>query len=321
MYKKAPTKSKTKKNMVTKDEKYVIWHIQGGLGKNIAATALIPDIKKKYSDRKLIMVVSWPEVFLNHPDIDKVYNLNQLTHFYENYIENKDVLIFKHEPYHQTGHITKKKHLLENWCDLLGIEYKAQQPQIVVNYAQNKLILKWSREKPILILQTSGGPLLAPPNPQTGQPIYNPYSWTRDMPAEIAQSIVDKYSKEYHIIQITRQGGYGLQGVERIDAQMSNIELFSLIAVSKKRILIDSALQHAASAFQLPSTVFWIGTSPKVFGYKLHNNIVAKIPQKASQLINSYIYDFQFDNNMHECPYMSINEMFDVKEVMNKLGN
>jgi uncharacterized phage-like protein YoqJ len=46
------------------EEKYIVWHIQGGLGKNIAATALISDVKKKYSDRKLIMVVSWPDVFL-----------------------------------------------------------------------------------------------------------------------------------------------------------------------------------------------------------------------------------------------------------------
>lgn len=43
-----------------KQDKNLIWHIQGGLGKNIAATALIGDIKKKYSDRKLILVVSHP---------------------------------------------------------------------------------------------------------------------------------------------------------------------------------------------------------------------------------------------------------------------
>ena len=51
-------------------EKYVIWHIQGGLGKNVAATALIKDLKEKYPDRKLIMVVSWPEIFLNNPYIE-----------------------------------------------------------------------------------------------------------------------------------------------------------------------------------------------------------------------------------------------------------
>jgi hypothetical protein len=46
------------------------------------------------------------------------------------------------------------------------------------------------------------------------------------MPIEIAQSVVDKYSKDYHIIQITRQGGYGLQGVERMDANYLILSYF-----------------------------------------------------------------------------------------------
>ena len=45
----------------TTSEKYIVWHIQGGLGKNIAATSLISGIKEKYLDRKLIMIVSYPE--------------------------------------------------------------------------------------------------------------------------------------------------------------------------------------------------------------------------------------------------------------------
>ena len=298
------------------EEKYLVWHIQGGLGKNIAATSLISDLKKKYSDRKLIMVVSWPEVFLNNPNIDRVYSIGNIPHFYETYVENKDVLIFMHEPYNQTGHITKQKHLLENWCDLLGVDFNNQQPTISVNYAQSKLPLQWVRDKPILLLQTSGGP--AQPNPNNPSPL-NPYAWTRDMPNDIASSIVNKYSSQYHIIQISRHDGYALEGVERLSVPLSNMELFSLVAAAQKRILIDSALQHAAAAFNLPSTVFWIGTSPKVFGYKLHNNIVAKLPKKANQLINSYIFDFSFDHNINECPYMSIDEMFDVKEVMNSL--
>jgi hypothetical protein len=299
--------------MVMENEKYLIWHVQGGLGKNVAATALISDLKSKYPDRKLIMVVSWPEVFLNHPEVDKVYPLGNHPHFYETYVENKDVIIFKHEPYDQTGHITKKKHLIHNWCDLLEIEYKEQTPYFHVNYAQNKLQLQWIREKPILLLQTTGGPFSADPNLPPA-PI-NPYCWTRDLPIEIARVIVEKYSNDYHIIQVTKQGGYGLQNVERLDKPLSNIELFSLITASRKRILIDSVLQHASAAFRMPSTVFWIGTSPKVFGYNMHTNIVAKLPKKANQLINSYMFDFNFDNNTHECPYMSINEMFDIESL------
>ena len=51
-------------------EKYLVWHIQGGLGKNVASTSLIEDLKKRYSDRNLVMVVSWPEIFLKNKGID-----------------------------------------------------------------------------------------------------------------------------------------------------------------------------------------------------------------------------------------------------------
>jgi len=100
---------------------------------------------------------------------------------------------------------------------------------------------------------------------------------------------------------------------------MSNMELFALLVASKKRILIDSSLQHAAAALNLKSTVLWVGTSPKVFGYKLHNNIEAKLPKRANQLIGSYTFDYQFENNIHECPYMNIKDIFDVSNILSAI--
>jgi hypothetical protein len=91
---------------------------------------------------------------------------------------------------------------------------------------------------------------------------------------------------------------------------MSNIELFSLLKVSAKRVLIDSCLQHAAAAFKLPSVVLWIGTHPEVYGYNIHTNIKAKTPQNNIKLINSYLFDYAFSNNAHECPYFNSLEMF-----------
>jgi hypothetical protein len=290
-------------------EKYIIWHIQGGLGKNIAATALCEDLKIKYPDRKLIMIVSHPEVFLNNPFIDRVFQLGQAPYFYQDYVENKDVIVFKHEPYDQTGHITKTKHLIHNWCDLLGIEYTNQQPSIFVNYIQKMTVGIWQRPRPIMLLQTNGGPA----NQQYS------YSWTRDIPMEVAQTIVEKYKEDYHIIQVTRPDGYQLKDVERIDRPLSNMELFALLIVATKRILIDSCLQHASSAFKLPSTVLWIGTSPIVFGYDLHKNIVANLPKRANQLIGSYLFDYQFENNTHECPYINVQDIFNIDEVFSNI--
>ena len=292
------------------NEKYIIWHIQGGLGKNIAATALCNDLKQQYKDRKLIMVVSYPEAFLSNPVVDRVYALGQSPYFYQDYIEGKDIILFRHEPYNQTAHVTKKQHLIHNWCDLLGIEYKNQQPVLFPNYPQRMTIGIWQRPKPVMVIQTGGGPM-------QGQKFS--YSWTRDMPIEVAQEIINKYSQQYHIIQVTRPDGYQLQGVERIDGVLSNMELFSLLVTSQKRVLIDSCLQHAAAALKLQSTVLWVGTSPTVFGYSSHKNIIAKLPKKANQLIGSYLFDYQFENNMHECPYMDVKDMFNIEEIFKNI--
>ena len=291
-------------------EKYFVWHVQGGLGKNVAATSLCQDIKTTYPDRKLIMVVSWPEVFLNHPNIDRVYALGQCPHFYDDYVHQKDTMIYRHEPYNQSGHIHRKTHLIHNWCDLLGIEYKEQTPQVIINYAQQQLVGIWNRDKPTMVLHTNGGPI-------DGQKY--PYNWCRDIPPELAQAIVNKFHKTYHIFQVCRKDSVVLENVERVDQPLSNLELFSMLASSEKRVLIDSCLQHAAVSFNLPSTVLWVGTSPNVFGYKLHKNVVAKVPNKKNQLIGSYLFDYQFENNIHECPYISMNEMFDVNQVLNSI--
>jgi len=300
-------KQETTQNKFNSQEKYFVWHIQGGLGKNIAATSLCQSIKEAYPDRKLIVVVSYPEIFLNNPYIDRVYNLGQCPYFYEDYIEGKDVIISRHEPYNQTGHITMTKHLIENWCDLLNIKYTEQQPNVYVNFVQKQLLGLWKRNRPTLVLQTCGGPT-------QGQK-YS-YSWTRDMPQDLAQAIVNKFKNQYHIFHVTRPDGYALEGVERLDQPLSNIELFAILIESKKRVLIDSCLQHAATAFKLPSTVFWIGTSPVVFGYKLHNNISADLPKRANQLIGSYLFNYQFENNIHECPYIELKDMFNTEQVL-----
>jgi hypothetical protein len=34
------------------DNKFLVWHIEGGLGKNVAATALLPALAKQYKTRK-----------------------------------------------------------------------------------------------------------------------------------------------------------------------------------------------------------------------------------------------------------------------------
>ena len=92
--------------------KYTIFHIQGGIGKHVAAIAVAKCIKNNYPDRKLIVVCVYSEIFLNIPFIDRVYQLGNTSYFYQNYIQDNDSLIFYHEPYYTTDHIHKKLPLI-----------------------------------------------------------------------------------------------------------------------------------------------------------------------------------------------------------------
>jgi len=289
------------------DNKFLVWHIEGGLGKNIAATTLIPHIAKKHPNRKIIIVASYPEVFLNHPNIYRVYRVGMTAYFYDDYILNKDTLVFRHEPYFQTGHILKQKHLIKNWADLLGLDIKPPfTPDLRLNMVQQQLINGWKRNKPICLIQTNGG-FFQNQN-------YN-YAWTRDMPIALAVEIANKYTNTHHIIQVTRPNSPQIQGAEIVNTPTTAAELFALVAASDKRILIDSCLQHAAAAFNLPSVVLWIGTSPENFGYDLHTNVKALPPNGNTKLVDAYLFDYSFDGVLHECPYGNINEMFDFKEL------
>ena len=286
-------------------EKFVVWHIEGGLGKNVAATALISTIKAKYPDRKLVLVVSYPEVFLNHPDIYRVYRVGMTSYFYDDYIKGKDTIVFRQEPYFQTGHIMREKHLIENWCDLIGIEFSNQTPILFPNMIQRDLLYAWRRDRPVMVMHTNGGAL-------DNQSLY---SWTRDIPYSIAQAIADKYSSKYHIIQVGRDERQSVRGVEFVNRLMTNHELFALLVASEKRVLIDSSLQHAAAALKLKSTVLWIGTSPKTFGYDSHVNLQAAPPPGNVKMVDSYLFDYSFEGIIHECPYNDVSEMFNVKDV------
>jgi len=284
---------------------YALFHIEGGLGKHVAATAVAKCIKNNHPDRELLVVCAYPEIFLNLNFVHKVFRLGNTPYFYQDYIKDKDTLIFKHEPYFTEDHIGKKLSLIENWCKLYKLDYLGETPELVFNVRQTQWgFRKWQRQRPVMVIQTNGGPL----NQEM------PYSWTRDIPYPVAQALVDYYAKDYHIIQVCRHEENKLSGCEHVMESMSNMELFSLLLTSQKRILIDSCLQHAASALGLKSTVLWIGTSPKLFGYDSHDNIIAQINDNI-KLPDSYLFDFSFNGVLHECPLMDFN-IFDMDSII-----
>lgn len=289
-------------------DKYAIFHIDGGIGKHIAATAVAKCIKNNFPDRKLIVVCSWPSPFVNLDFVDRVYKQGMTPYFYQDYIDGKDSLLFKHEPYFTTDHVHKNTSLIENWCKLYDLEYSGEKPELVFNLREKQISERlWRSDKPTMVIQSNGGLFLT----ENGFP----YRWTRDMPPSVLGKVVEEFQSQYEILQVTRPGSIVAQNVKVIDQEMTPMELASILLFSSRRLFIDSMLQHAAAALNLPSTVLWIGTSPRVFGYDIHENIEANKVENF-KLPDSYLFDYNFEGITHECPYKNEDEIFDVDQII-----
>ena len=296
------------------DKKYVVFQLQGGLGKSICATAVAQAIKNNYPDRELVVVCSWPELWASLPFVHRVYPLGNAPYFYEEFIDGRDTIICTNEPYFTTSHVNKTLPLVESWCNMYGVKYNGEQPVLRINPEQRRSIRNFYEPKfegkPLLLLQTNGGLF-------TNE---KPYCWSRDMPLDIAQKVVKHFKKTHFVMQITRPNSPKLDSTFVRSEQLSNTELVGILELTSKRLLIDSSLQHAAAAFQLPSTVLWNATSSVIFGHKLHDNIQAK-EKPTKSLPGSYLFDYQFDGNENEFPYeeSDLKDLFDIDRIITSL--
>jgi len=142
------------------------------------------------------------------------------------------------------------------------------------------------------------------------------------MPNEVATKVAQHFIKSHFVMQITRPKSpvIDIEGVFVRNEQLSNTELVGLLELTNKRLLIDSSLQHAAAALQLPSAVLWNATSHTLFGHSIHDNIQAK-PKPAKSLPGSYLFDYAFDANENEFPYEEedLEDLYNIDQIIASL--
>lgn len=288
----------------------IIFQVDGGLGKSIASTAVISAIKKKYGKKSnIIVVTSFPDVFLNNPNVYKTIPSNQLSGIYEQYIKGKKSKIFAGEPYRQNGFLNNEEHLFETWCRLCGVKYNGETPEFYLTEAEKEYFVPvYQTEKPILVLHTNGG--------AEGQQ-YN-YSWTRDIPTSTVNNVINHYKESHTIIHIRRSDQ--IQYPNTLSALDGYRSIAIMLLLSDKRLLIDSFSQHLAASLNLPSVVCWSTTSPKVFGYKMHKNIIATPFSKTPLYnVNNAYQAFSLYEDIHSLPYNSIDEIFNDDAIIKAL--
>jgi hypothetical protein len=290
--------------------KYSTLHIEGGLGKNILATAVVSALKASDPERNIVVVSAWPQVWFNNPDVYQIYPFGQVANFYKSFIKDQDTKVYRIDPYHHQDYILNKKHLIDVWCDLYNIPNIGASPKLYfspleLEYIRIKILNGVT--KPIFLLHTSGGGV---------SPNSRPYSWYRDIPAQNAKDVVDYFKNDYHIYQIGYEGQGLIDGANKLTLETR--EILAAPLFSQKRLFIDSFSQHAAVALDKKSVVCWIGNDPNVLGYKSHVNVKPNVKPVYDTYHSSYLEDFDIGGNPVQFPYDRL-KIFDSSEIINKL--
>jgi hypothetical protein len=283
-------------------DKFLIFHIDGGCGKNIVATSVVKSIKAAYPEHKLIVVTGYPEVFLHNPNVWRVYKFGAIPYFYDDFILDKNSKILRMEPYHSEDLLYRRKSLSEIWCDVFNIPCIDKKPEIFLTDKETSFVKdKINKDGPILVIQTSGG----------AQTQGHTYSWSRDLPNNFAQEIVDDVKKDFSkIFHVRRDDQPALRNT--IQARDGLRVLFSLFALSDKFLCMDSMVQHAAAALNKKAVVGWISNSPVVFGHDIHDNILASGAESFRHRVDSYLEsDDWTGGKIYECPYDDNSNLFD----------
>ncbi len=284
----------------------IVFQIKGGIGKSVAATAVCSAIKNQYPDSKIIVITGYPEVFEGNRKIYKVLRDHELNYFWQEHIDGQeDTKFLMQEPYVATDFIHRRGHLIKVWCEMNGITYNGELPELFLSHKEKTSFGQmFQSPKPIFVIQTNGGL----PN-QTDK-----YSWPRDLPFATAQKIVNHFAATHNVVQIRRKDQPTLQNV--YPAEASFRQLAVLIAMSDKRLFIDSFAQHTAAALGLSSVVFWIANIPTQFGYEMHKNIIANPPTLEPELRNAILARFNTNGPESEFPYNNEDEIIDANVII-----
>lgn len=288
---------------INQNVRNLVFFCEGGIGKNIMATAVIRAIKKVHPKLNIIVMAGTPEVFMNNPNVKRTFHFQNALHFYDDWV-NDETCFVKAEPYLHYDYIQKSRHLVECWCDMIGVPCDGIQPDIYLTPNEIEAGKIFTDEKDLVLVQWIGGPI---PDKKDQRSIKDKLAsmYRRSMPQAQAQEIVNYFhDKKYTVLDVGHNNFPDLLNTKR--PQLPIRAVLSLLAYAKTFVGIDSFIQHAAAAHQInkQGVVVWGGTSKTCLGYDTHINLeVNACTTPACHRPNSYLMDIQPNGQMWDCPW------------------
>ena len=131
--------------------------VEGGVGKCLAFSALVDDLAKQ-DEGNVQIYTPYHEVFGNNPKVKMVFD-SQTIPLTDNRITNCEDIIFC-EPY-KSKFICGGIHLIESYCNLLGIKYREEmRPKMFTDHVRkdvDAMLDKGAIKRRYVLVQFSGG--------------------------------------------------------------------------------------------------------------------------------------------------------------------
>lgn len=254
--------------------------VNGGTGKSIMATAMMPLLKKKYEE--VYVCSPYADVFKCCSYVDEAF-VPGMPNLYRDILLDDDVELLCREPYNNSRFIKKEIHLFEAWAEEWGVELEEDPMDmhpILDNWAEFDPVLKSYNDKKggwgdFIIVQFCGGQSPLTPKEQVGQ--YNDHVEGIRRNYYKGQEVINLLKEKYPSMQIIH---YALPNEPTYDnaikVELPYIVYRKACQDAKAVITIDSSLQHLASGVNDKVIVLWGETAPEHFGYNGNVNMRVK---------------------------------------------
>ena len=221
-------------------KKSCVLQTEGGIGKMIACTALVKELKKKYE--KVYVFTGYPDIFWNLAD--RAFTIHR-DYGWEDYYKNADDVFFP-SPYRDWEFRDARINLCNSYFKCCGLEYNNQLPKLELKPREIELAQKIKKDiGTFLIIQFHGGKSPYNANQPTGT-----NKMAKDYPIELAEKLVCEIKKKYNIqiVNMHLTGEYPIKNT--LEINLPTRQWYALLHEAETFIAIDTKLQQAGAAIK-----------------------------------------------------------------------
>jgi ADP-heptose:LPS heptosyltransferase len=252
---------------------YLVIFTDFGMGDCLISTVAFRNLRKKYPDIPIISASVYPDIYLNNPNITKVYRLGEFTDLYEKWVKPAKYLeqIHNIKIYERPWQRLYDGPLSKLMCEMVDAPFDEDRLEVFLTQDEKDFGKDFvsSYLKPVVLIQIES----ARPPLQGNKKMIN----EKDMVGDFWEKLVSKINKDYDVIQVGCDQEKKIPGVKTYLLGKTTVrQTFSILNYCHTFIAIDSFISHAGPAVGKKGIVLFGRSKVKTLGHEINDNIIVR---------------------------------------------